>query len=358
MKDTVQLDVLVVYTGDIAASAGQAPLTTTKPFADSDDDYNRAYSYFLERCHQQGLTAALSTTNDVVGQGTCNSYWVYQNKNWEKVRKLCFAPLIFDKFTIKNKALKILHSLLFSSGVSQPFNNPYLKNIFDDKLATYQKLQAVAIPTVAITTDNATHIQLALKELTSLVAHHPHHADFSSSLILKDRSGSGGELIFKIDHSTVSSIQTIVSQYPSIAFIAQPFVHFDKGFTFNNHTVATDIRLIYFNGEIVQTYMRMAKPNDFRCNQHQGGTLIYGEVKDIPNAIQACSDRITTLLGDNSPLYSLDFIISNSGTTYLLEGNCNPGITWQPGFKKDEEMAKQLINSIVNEIAKRVEDKV
>jgi len=49
-----------------------------------------------------------------------------------------------------------------------------------------------------------------------------------------------------------------------------------------------------------------------------------------------------------------DFVISNSGNIYFLEGNIGPGITWDTTDLIDTQKAQQLIRSIVQVMAKRV----
>ena len=50
-------------------------------------------------------------------------------------------------------------------------------------------------------------------------------------------------------------------------------------------------------------------------------------------------------------LYTLDFIQSNNGNLYFLEGNNNPGLDWNHGKKINEIKSKELINLIINKLA-------
>ena len=49
-------------------------------------------------------------------------------------------------------------------------------------------------------------------------------------------------------------------------------------------------------------------------------------------------------------MYALDFIKSNNGTIYFIEGNTKPGIDWNHNKKINELKSKELINIIVNEL--------
>ena len=60
---------------------------------------------------------------------------------------------------------------------------------------------------------------------------------------------------------------------------------FDKGYLRYGERVSADIRLIYLQDNIVQTYVRIAKRVDFLCNEHQGGSLEYLNQCDIPRIV-------------------------------------------------------------------------
>jgi glutathione synthase/RimK-type ligase-like ATP-grasp enzyme len=146
----------------------------------------------------------------------------------------------------------------------------------------------------------------------------------------------------------------VITRNARISFIIQPFALFDKGFCYRKTTSSTDIRLIYLNGEIIQSYIRVAKAGDFRCNEHQGGSLTYLGINEIPEKLIEKSKLIAEIL-DKKSLYALDYIISNNGNVYLLEGNTGPGLDWNVSRKKNEIEAKKLIKLIVKELAVRID---
>ncbi|MDQ3008736.1 MAG: hypothetical protein M3Q81_03995 [bacterium] len=349
-------DVLVVYTEDTAKSASDLSYTESSPFpADADCAlYSKSYAYFIESCHEVGLTCAFTTSADVIGAGACKSYWLYSNEKWHKVKQECYSREIFDKFSPTNPTMAESWHLLFSAKTIRSFNNAFLFKLFFDKLETYNQLSAYSIPTVELSDTSRVDISLALKDLNELVLKHPSSEDFSSAIILKDRYGAGGNHIYKITSNWSKEITLLTRAHPTVNFVLQPLVMFEHGFTYNNHTTATDIRLIYQNGKLLQKYIRMAKSDDFRCNQHQGGTLKYVKTSDIPTAVLQLSQEICDELDQKNSLFALDFIISNTGHIYLLEGNISPGITWDVTSDQDEIMCKKLIKGIVAEMAKRV----
>ena len=148
-----------------------------------------------------------------------------------------------------------------------------------------------------------------------------------------------------------------VNQNPEVSFIIQPFVKFDQGFSYNNALVMTDIRFVYLGAKIVQSYIRIAKPGDFRCNEHLGGTLIYLPLTDIPKKWVNRANLIAQVLNDQSSLYALDFVMSDNGNIYFLEGNTMPGLDWNTSLKTNAIEAKKLIRLVVEEIATRTNSK-
>ena len=357
MKSDRDFDVLVVYSGNIAISAANGSTDELMPFAISSGraNYNVAYAYFLETCEEFGLKAAFSTSADIVDAGTCKSYWLYKDKTWKKVEEPCYSRQIFDKFSPRNREMRRQHELLFSSDLIRPFNDPYLHSLFFDKFKTYKRLSNFAIPTVAINDESKTGIAQAVRKLQALASRDLVGKDFTPAIVVKDRFGSGGDNIFKVTKNYTNEITALIQARRDLSFIIQPFMQFENGYSYKNNATATDIRLIYQNGKIIQTYIRMAKANDFRCNEHKGGTLLYVNLKEIPEKVLRLSERIADELQQNNSLFALDFIVSDIGKVYFLEGNIGPGIDWNLAMKKNERLSKELIRGIVGELAFRVD---
>lgn len=352
MNDLARFDVLIVYNHSLALSASESSTDSPTPFPrnSSNDLYNLVYGYFLEVCHQHKLTAAFTTSKDIICAGHCRSYWQFKHKHWSRVNSPCYSTLIFDKFSPTKKKGKQLRRLLFSSPQVKPFNDPNLFNLFFDKQKTYQKLSKHSIPTIPLVGDDIKSIKNACARLTKLTNLHKTSADFSTDIVMKDRFGAGGRRIYKFKKNQSKDMQKIIHKNTNISYIIQPFVKFDKGFTFHNQSAPTDIRLIYLNGKIIQSYIRVAKPDEFRCNEHQGGLLTYLSLDKIPLSLVVKSNLIAKILNKNHSLFTLDFIISNNGNAYLLEGNTSPGLDWNASIKKNIIEGKKLIKLIVREL--------
>jgi len=171
--------------------------------------------------------------------------------------------------------------------------------------------------------------------------------------VMKDRFGAGGRHIYKFKSGQSKNMLAALNRNTKVSYIIQPFAMFDRGFSYHNCPSSTDIRLIYMKGEIVQSYIRVAKKGDFRCNEHQGGLLTYLSLNELPKALVAKSGLIANILNKKSSLFTLDFIMSNNGNPYFLEGNTGPGLDWNMSLKNNEIEAKKLIDMVVEELGMR-----
>ncbi len=351
-----KFDLLVVYSAKLAHSAGSKNESIAKPFAagSKNESYNIVYSYFLETCRKKGLSAAFTTSADIVGPGKCKDYWLYQKRRWIRVNKICYSKVIFDKFSPTNKRIKVNRDLLFSSPRVLAFNNPYVYNLFFDKQKTYNKLSRYSIPTITIEKNTITGIKTAYRKLKKLIKVHSNRNDFSEEIVLKDRFGAGGFDVYKFKMGQTNEILQVLKDHGKKSFIIQTLIKFDKGYSYRDSTVSADIRLIHLDSKLIQTYVRMAKTGDFRCNEHQGGTLKYMAIKSIPNQIVTTSQKVIKAINRTSALTALDFIVSNNGNVYLLEGNTGPGLDWNLSLKENEREAKKLIKIVVNKLSSMV----
>ena len=356
MKTVVDLDVLVVYSAGVAVSASVEDSHSKHPFLinSRQADYNLSYAYFLDVCKKNNLTAGFTTSSDIIGPGMCKNYWTSFSGDWTKVNKKAKSLHIFDKISPVSAIRARERKLLLSNQQISPFNDIELFGIFFDKLLTYKTLSSFAIPTVSISSNQSGDITKALNKLQLLITKKVYSADFAKKIILKDRFGAGGNHVYKVDQNFLPSIQTIMAKHPKINFVIQPFLKFDRGYIHNNQQTSTDIRLIFNRNQVLQYYLRIAKPDDFRCNEHQGGKLVYVTKNEIPNSIHLMAAKMIKKINKPQSLYALDFAISNTGKPYFIEGNVGPGIDWNTTKKIDEKMAKQLITCIVKEMKTRI----
>lgn len=357
MKNTSMFDVLVVYNSELATSASSNAPNTNLPFsrASGRTNYNDAYAYFLQMCLQNNLNAAFSTSSDITGAGMCSSHWLFKKDKWIKVDRQCYSTLIFDKFSPTNDLQRLRRNTLFSNEVVQPFNASSLFALFFDKLKTYEFLKEFAIPTVAVKSRDVLGIKVAIDKLNKLSSLHPANADFSRDIVIKDRFGAGGNKIYLIGaENQLNEIIEILEKNENTSFIIQPFTHYKEGHHHEGHFGFIDTRVIFLGGKIIQTYIRVAKEEEFRCNEHKGATLLYIRKSQIPPKVLKLAGKIAGILHEDGMVFALDFIISDRGNVYFVEGNSGPGIDWNLSIKKNELMAKKLIRQIVTALSQRV----
>lgn len=357
MKNITFFDVLVVYNHHIATSASLTGPSADFPFLITSKraNYNDSYAYFLEMCAKNNLRAAFTTSGDLTNEGNFKSYWLFQNKKWIKVNKPCFSELIFDKFSPVSEEQRKRRAILFSDSKVKSFNSSKLLWLFFDKQKTYERLKSFAIPTVPIENNRQESVDKAVDILKALLRLHPNKNDFSEKVVIKDRFGAGGNNIYCVDVlKQKEEIFDILQKNKNTLFVLQPFVKFDKGFNYKNYSGFIDIRVIFLRGKIIQVYIRIAKNREFRCNEHQGGSLVYISKKEAPKKVLDLAEKIVNVLNERDSLYALDFIISNNGNVYLMEGNNGPGLDWNLSLKKNEQKAKKLIRLIVIDLKSKI----
>lgn len=354
MTGTTVFDMIIVYSERLASSAScTSGVVTPFPKGSSKESYNIVYGYFLEVCQRHNLKAAFTTSSDIVGAGKCRSYWLFKSGKWISVQKPGYSKLIFDKFSPVGPRIKLLRDLLFSSRAIKPFNHPYVFNLFFDKQKTYNKLHNFSIPTVSIEKGTERSVNKACLSLKKLILKHAHQEDFSDEVVVKDRFGAGGRNVYKYKINQTKQIVATMLENKSVSFVIQHFTKFDQGFSYQETLSSTDIRLIFLGKKIVQTYIRIAKAGDFRCNEHQGGRLKYISKNEVPLKVIAASKQIIKLINTKTSLFALDFVVSNNGNVYFLEGNTGPGLDWNLDIKANEIEAQKLIRIIVKELVRR-----
>jgi len=354
-------DVIVVYSESIANSARDKQYREKYPFSSKDrhGDYNDSYRYFLSRCKKMGIKAAFATSKDIITPGLFQSFWTY-DKEWVRNYGKAYSQVLFDKFTPSTIKQKNKLKLLTSSKSVYTFNNKKMKDIFQNKLNTYKYFKEFAISTVEITNPSKRKIILAKTKLDKLLKRHRYRVDFNDNYIIKDKTGAGGFKIYKVDFDKFG-FKEIMKHYKLdkrdkkiLSYILQPFINCNKGFVFGKYHGLIDLRVIVLNNKIIQTYIRIAKKGKFECNEHQGGNLVYMPIKIIPKDVLTMTRKIIKKLDAKlnlkHSLYALDFMRSNNGNLYFIEGNTNPGIDWNHRKKINEVKSKELINLIVNEL--------
>lgn len=343
-------DIMIVYDAHLAHSAAETNYHEPAPFSKTGKYYNcnATYQYFIEYCKQQGLTAAFTTTHDIAVSGKFKSCWIYTDQ-WKRSPDTTNAKVIFDKFSNLLARNAAVYKLLTTILKPLPFlHNQTLRLLFDNKLATYTQFPDYTIPTVAVDSLTPANIQKAKQALAIKCRNHPYHDDFGSDLVLKDQFGIGGNDMYKITNSTDWAALPV---HPATRYILQPLIQ-ASGFTLDHLTGSADLRVIVYEDKIIQSYLRIAKAGEFRANAQQGGEVVYLTLDQIPAAVLEMTADIKKRLPKKPVLYTLDFIKSNRGHLYFIEGNNSPGLNWFD--REDETRAKELIHLLVENLRQTI----
>lgn len=166
---------------------------------------------------------------------------------------------------------------------------------------------------------------------------------------MKDQFGSGGANIYLIEQD--DEYKPLQLEHTTTTFILQPFIETSQS-RFEEYTGRIDLRVIILNGKIVQSFIRIAKPGEYRANAYRGGTLVYIDVEKIPEEVLSKVEAIKNRLPIADTLFALDFIQSNSGNYYLVEGNSMPGLNWF--VPENKPHAEYLMRLIIQNIRTRL----
>lgn len=339
--DVDAYDLLVVYTPRKARSANKCHMDA--PFSKKSNGYNDTYSYFLMKCRESGIKAAFATSNDIIGPGLVQGFWTY-GKKWKKNLHKAYSGTIFDKFrdSKKRKLLSFKSVYIFNRKTAR---------FFSDKLRTYNLFREFSVPTASINSISKKGLLLAKRRLDRLSRK---RGISSREYLIKDRFGSQGYGIFKTDlnpgslNNLLAQLRMFTRSDRPASYILQPFINCDNGFAIGKHSGFIDLRIIILNRRIVETYIRIARKGDFRNDGMNGGRLVFIPRKSVPGDVARMANRIRGIIDKECPknhFYALDFIRSNDGKTFLVEGNSKPGITWAFGQNSpDMTEADKLIN--------------
>lgn len=361
-------DVIVVYSESNANRAISKKDLGKSPFSSKGrcEIYNDSYRYFLLKCKKMGIKATFATSKDIIGPGLFQNFWTY-NKKWVRKQGKAYSQVLFNKFTPDTIKEENKLKLLTSSKSIYMFNNKKITALFQNKLNTFKHFKEFAIPTVKIVNPSKQEMILTKTKLDRILKRHRYRVDFNEGYIIKDIAGAGGFNIHKVKFDK-SGFKEILKNYEldkknkkRLSYILQPFINCDIGFVFKKYCGPIDLRVIVLNTKIIQTYIRIAEKGKFKCNIHQGGRLFYISKKIMPKDVLKMSKKIIKRLGAKinlkHSLYALDFMQSNKGNVYFIEGNDSPGIIWEYKNKIDEAKSKELIDIIINELKLIIQEK-
>ena len=112
-------------------------------------------------------------------------------------------------------------------------------------------------------------------------------------------------------------------------YIVQPLMESDSGIPELNIPGRHDLRMLIYNGEVMDFFIRVASDNNFICNQSHGGKIAYYQLNELPERFSAIAQEVDQSLSEYMPrYYSIDVGVGRSGKIWVYELNTMPGVVW------------------------------
>lgn len=344
-------DCIIVYAqGDAQPSTHHRK--TRMPFSASQGGvrYNRTYAYMLDAFRQAGLRVAFAWSHNICGPGQLEGYWTHDDNGWHRHADIAQTRFVFNRFPIVHSTDHALYQTLTSDARIRTFKSPKLIHLFRDKLSTYQRFPQYSIPTVAVEQLTPASLRVARQQLELMM---PRRTPLTELFVLKNRFGIGGAQTYLLDMRDPTWERMLTAEVDhAYHYILQPFIECHTGFQFGAHKGRIDVRVVVFRGQPIDSYIRIAKKGEFRANASQGGAVAHISLAEIPQEAMNVVRSISVELTEDAVFYALDFLRSNAGELYLIEGNDSPGLIW---FNRtDEVRTKQVIDMLVKDMKQKI----
>lgn len=313
-SDDKRLNVLLIVT--IASRSRQM-----LPF--HFDNENNSYAHLCSLCAAAGMNLYITHYDNVL-PGSSVFSWIYQNDTWKlKNLDLSQVSLSYADLPPNEEKANVLRHILKKYHV-RIVNDLQMSDCLTDKVLTYKMLSEFIPPTLD---SNDPDVAIRLQEM-------PIHPDLSlEKLFLKPRFGERGKGIEIIDFSELVSASVLKKRQ----YIVQPLLESDAGIPELNIPGRHDLRLLLYNGEIIQFFARLPALHSYVSNKSHGGKLFYYDLHQLPEKFQALALRVDTRLQHYGPrFYSIDVGVGRSGKLWIYELNTMPGIVWEEGDVNDQ----------------------
>lgn len=324
----------------IVTLAGRSP--QAKPF--SKENENATYEHISLRCKQKGINLYISHFANAINDYAVLS-WTFKNGAWNMVElpastiSVSYADLP-QNFPEANE----LRNLLARHGVFF-INDLQMSDALTDKVLTYELLPDFIPPT----------FDTSLPNLSTLLEEASAHPDLRTDrIILKPRYGERGKGIEVIDFSEVDSPRVQHME----GYIVQPLMESDSGIPELGIPGRHDLRMLVYNGEIMDFFVRVAASDTFICNQSHGGRISYFQLHELSERFRDIAREVDQTLSEYMPrYYSVDVGVGRSGKIWVYELNTMPGVVWNAAGT-DKERYYGMHESIVEAMAIGIEQKI
>ncbi len=322
----------------IVTLASQTP--QAKPFYKENE--NATYEHISLLCEQKGINLFVAHFANTVN-GSAVLSWGFRDGVWNMVElpaseiAVSYADLP-QNFPEANE----LRNLLIRNRVFC-INNLQMSDTLTDKMLTYVFLPDYIPPT----------FDTSMPNLSTLLLAASNHSDLrTDKIILKPRYGERGKGIEVIDFLEVDSARVRNMK----DYIVQPLMDSDSGIPELGISGRHDLRMLIYNGEIMDFFIRVAPGNNFICNQSHGGRISYFQLHDLPERFRTIAHQVDQSLSHFMPrYYSVDVGVGQSGKLWVYELNTMPGVVWNAtGTDKERYygMHESIVDAMTISIAK------
>ncbi len=317
----------------IVTLAAQKP--QTKPF--NKENENATYEHISSLCKKKGINLYISHFANTINDTAVLS-WRFQHGTWRMTElpaseiTVSYADLP-QNFPEANE----LRNLLVRHGVFC-INDLQMSDALTDKVLTYDLFPDLIPPT----------FDTSIPHLGTRLLADSFHTDLrTDKIILKPRYGERGKGIEVIDFLEVDSARVRNME----GYIVQPIMDSDSGIPELGVSGRHDLRMLMYNGEIMDFFVRVAPDNNFICNQSHGGRIAYFPLHDLPERFRKVAQEVDQSLSQYMPrYYSIDVGVGRSGKLWVYELNTMPGIVWNAAGTDKERyygMHKSIVNAII-----------
>lgn len=295
----------------VVTLASQTP--QAKPFHKENE--NDTYAHISQLCQEKGINLFIAHFANTLNDFEVLS-WSFIEDQWNMVE------LPASKITVSYADLpqnfpeaNELRNLLTKQGVFC-INNLEMSDTLTDKVLTYDLFPDYIPPTFDTSVPNLG---------TQLLASSNHSDLRTDKIILKPRHGERGKGIEVIDFLEVDSARVKNME----GYIVQPLMESDSGIPDLGIPGRHDLRMLIYNGEIMDFFVRVAASDNFICNQSHGGRISYFQLNELPEQFKAIAHEVDQSLSNYMPrYYSIDVGVGRSGKLWVYELNTMPGVVW------------------------------
>jgi glutathione synthase/RimK-type ligase-like ATP-grasp enzyme len=263
----------------------------------SSDYYWQAYQDLILALREQGVQAYLLTDNNTY-RGYDNlfdtAYAVEGKTPLDALQKVhnVTVDLVFDRGRFVGRDIAML-------------NPPIMTKIASSKIEMYEYF--TDLQPYSFITGNKKQLLKAANRLPG------------DKIVVKEPEGSGGNEVY------IGAKDEVLAEAPKdFPLLVQEFTDTSVGVP-GQVEGAHDVRVALCGGEIISYYARIPAEGRLHANVAQGGSVVYFDVHEVPEALREVVYQVDALFAEQPRYYSLDFMHTTKGWK-LVELNSYLGL--------------------------------